>query len=136
MLTTSRYVKDILTNTPQSVEQVTIEPDGQWVLPAPQSEEKNRPQPEASFVDDDDLVIAQVSSRQSNTATPSRSGYAFSTPVQGSSREGSSMPPRSTTSSKRPAAEVIDLTLSDDEADARPVKRANTQFNGYNDWTH
>ncbi|KAH8910081.1 MIZ/SP-RING zinc finger protein [Coniochaeta sp. PMI_546] len=135
-LAVDEYVKDILTNTPQSVEQVTIEPDGQWVLPAPQSEEKNRPQPEASFVDDDDLVIAQVSSRQSNTATPSRSGYAFSTPVQGSSREGSSMPPRSTTSSKRPAAEVIDLTLSDDEADARPVKRANTQFNGYNDWTH
>lgn len=135
-LAVDEYVEDILTNTPQSVEQVTIEPDGQWVLPARQSEEKTRPQPETSFVDVDDLVIAQVSSLQSNTVTPSRSGYTFSTPVQGSSREGSSMPPRSTTSSKRPAAEVIDLTLSDDEADARPIKRPNTQGNGYNGWSH
>jgi E3 SUMO-protein ligase PIAS1 len=133
ILTARRYVKDILTSTPQVIEQVTIEPDGKWLLPAPQSEEKSRPQTESSFIEDDDLVIGQVSSRPSNTATPSRSGYAFSTPAQGSSREGSSIAaPRSTASSKRPAAEVIDLTLSDDDdADIRPVKRLNTQFNGY-----
>lgn len=137
-LTAHRYVKDILTNTPRSTEQVTIEPDGNWLLPAlPQSEEQTRPQPEASFIEDDDLVVGQVSSRQSNTATPNRPGYVFGTPAQGSSREGSSIAaPRS--SSKRAAAEVIDLTLSDDDdADVRPVKRPNTnaQFNGYsNGW--
>jgi E3 SUMO-protein ligase PIAS1 len=120
---------------------VTIEPDGKWLLPAPQSEERSRPQPESSFIEDDDLVIGHVSSRQSNTATPSRSGYAFGTPIQGSSREGSSIAaPRSTTSNKRPAAEVIDLTFSDDEdPEPRPVKRMNTSstsFNGYsNGWS-
>ncbi|KAB5570329.1 PINIT domain-containing protein [Coniochaeta sp. 2T2.1] len=133
-LAVDEYVKDILTNTPLSVEQVTIEPDGRWLLPSAQNEQKNQPQAETSFVDDDDLVAGNVSSRQSTAATPNRSAYQFSTPAQESSREGSSMPPRSTTSSKRPAAEVIDLTLSDDD-EPRPVKRANTnQGNGFNGW--
>ena len=139
-LTSHRYVKDILTNTPQSIEQVTIEPDGKWLLPTPQGEQNNRPEAETSFLDDDDLVIGQVTSRQSNTATPSRPAYSYSTPGQGSSREGSSMPPRSATSNKRPAAPVIDLTFSDDEDDDTappPPKRQNTsQFNsGFDGWT-
>lgn len=142
-LTSDRYVKDILTNTPQSVEQVTIEPDGKWQLPTPRSERKTKPEPDTSFlvdVDDDDLVIGQYSSRQSNTATPSRAAYSYSTPAQGSSREGtSSMPPRSATSNKRPATEVVDLTLSDDDDDAAPppTKRQNTGsgHSGYNGWS-
>ena len=114
------------------MEQVTIEPDGRWLLPSAQNEPKNQSQADTSFVDDDDLVIGNVSSRQSTAATPNRSGYHFSTPAQGSSREGSLMPSRSATSNKRLAAEVIDLTLSDDD-EPRPVKRANTnQGNGYN----
>jgi E3 SUMO-protein ligase PIAS1 len=125
---------DILTNTPQTVEQVTIEPDGKWFVPPAQGDDKNSARHDTSFVDDDDLVIAQVSSRHSTTATPNRSGYAYSTPAQESSREGSSMP-RSATSSKRPAAEVIDLTLSDDE-DEPPAKRPKNQFSGYPGWPH
>lgn len=132
MLIRNRYVLDILTNTPKDLEQVTIEPDGKWSTPTPQSETRRQSsQHEASLLDDDDLILGQVNSR--TTSTPIRSGYSYNTPAQ-DSREASSMP-RSGTSSKRPAAEVIDLTLSDDEDNPpRPTKRQNTSNIGYNPW--
>lgn len=117
-------------NTSSSVDQVTIEPSGKWSVQAVQPEEQTTPK-ETSFVDDDDLVISEtnfVGAR--GLVTPNRSTTNFETPVRGS-RESSTMA-RSATSNKRPAAEVIDLTLSDDdEPPDRPAKRQNT---GTNTW--
>jgi len=67
-------------------------------------------------------------------STPSRilggNGY-LGTPSDGYSRDTSTVP-RSGSSNKRPAPDVIDLTLSDDdEPAARPVKRANYGSGSY-----
>lgn len=128
-----RYVREILTSTDESVEQVTIDPFGKWSVPGAKSEEKTQ-QSYASYIDDDDLIISSFrgSSAFSN-ATPNRtlgtSASVSTTPNTGTSHNGSAAP-RST--AKRPAPEVIDLTLSDDEDDPYPpAKRVNIGQNGF-----
>jgi E3 SUMO-protein ligase PIAS1 len=130
----ARYVRDILQNTSSSVEQVTIEPDGRWHTQEAQRE-TDVDGPDLSFVHDEDGVIASADVSivgAWSTATPNRSTNSIGTPLTAFSRESSSMPPRSATSSKRPAAEVIDLTLSDDEEEEPiqppPAKRLNTRM--------
>ena len=123
-----RYVKDIVVKTSSSVEQVTIEPNGVWSVQSELKEEPTVPRVEANVVDDDDLVFMS----NHNTETPIRSSTNFGTPIA-ASREGSSMP-RSASSSKRPIADVIDLTLSDDDEPPQPpTKRLNT---GLPSWDH
>lgn len=128
-----RYVQDILVNTSSSTEQVTIEPDGVWSAQTDKPEEWERATPKkSSFVNvDDDLVISESSFVGSRgLPTPNRSLSGYNTPVK-RPRE-SSTGSRSATSNKRPAPEVIDLTLSDDEPDERPPKRQNTALS--NPW--
>jgi E3 SUMO-protein ligase PIAS1 len=132
----NRYVKDILTNTSPSIEQVTIEPDGNWHVPTPKTTEERRSSASAprdtSFIGDDDLMIAQPNAPSSSraTATPNRFNYGASlggSSIAGS-RETSLMPGSATSRSgtKRAAPETIDLTLSDDdEPPPRPAKRQN-----------
>ncbi|EJT81729.1 MIZ zinc finger protein [Gaeumannomyces tritici R3-111a-1] len=131
------YAKEILEQTAKSVEQVKIEPDGEWRLAGAEAEEIKDEEPENSFnLDDDEVVISDISYFGGrSTATPARSHQMPSTPNtnMGVSREGSSMP-RSAQSAgtKRPAPDVIDLTGSDDdEPSAPPPKRQNTGANGY-----
>ena len=91
------------------------------------------PRQEASFVDDDDVVVSEVSRVVGrNTATPSLASIStphLATPTSAASRDTSTAP---RSSNKRPATEIIDLTLSDDDDDVpvRPMKRANYGTNG------
>ncbi|KAK6950098.1 hypothetical protein Daesc_008424 [Daldinia eschscholtzii] len=136
-LAIDEYVQEVLENTPESCEQVTIEPDGQWRIKSEDPEPtRSRPPNGAKIEDDDDLSILSDTNAFSNGATggsiggartglgtPSRSLLSGGTP-NGSLRETPNT--QRSGSSKRPA-EVIDLTLSSDEEDEpiRPPKRQN-----------
>jgi E3 SUMO-protein ligase PIAS1 len=143
-LAIDEYVRDILENTPDSVDQVTIEPNGQWKTQSTEpvlkkSRVSNAHASTSIDVDDDLSVVVDMPSYSngafggmSNTAgtpyaysTPTRSLMGNGTPGSGS-REPSSAPRSG--GNKRPATEVIDLTISSDEDDSplvRPPKRQN-----------
>lgn len=129
ILTGCRYARQILTETSDSIDQVTIEPNGEWAVPGAKKEVT--PNQDASYVDDDDLVISEVTKTGGRgTAAPSFASVPtphLATPTSVASRDTSAAP---RSSNKRPAPEVIDLTLSDDDEPPRPVKRAN-HGNGY-----
>ncbi len=120
ILAVDLYVDSILKSTSKSEEQVTIEPDGQWSKHGTDSSSRhNNPTPDDG--DDDDLVElpdTRVSSLKQEAAQTN--GYARTPPH--SSRE-ESLASSATRSGKRPASEVIDLTLSDDEAPPAKIKR-------------
>ncbi|KAI1460722.1 PINIT domain-containing protein [Annulohypoxylon moriforme] len=124
------YVDEVLSTTPDTLQQVTIEPDGRWRTKT-EEPEPSRPRPTISnnIEDDDDLSIlsdshgfpngtssGMTNGRHSFT-TPNRSFHS-GTPV-GGARETPTAP---RSSNKRPA-EVIDLTLDSDEDD-EPITRA------------
>ncbi|AEO69528.1 fdeb5bbb-d0b0-4499-b5dd-56976a7dcda6 [Thermothielavioides terrestris] len=124
-LAIDEYARDILVRTPESVEQVTIEPDGKWSVPGAKKEAT--PTQEASCVDDDDIVVSEIARTGGRTTTTPSLATAptthLATPTSVASRDTSAAP---RSSSKRPAVEVIDLTLSDDDDEPpRAVKRAN-----------
>ena len=130
-LAVDEYAKDILENTPKSLEAVTIEPNGRWVMKSePEDDTNGMDAPATSYFadddDDDDLEISEISFlSKSRLETPSRPSPSFlGTPS--STGRNSAAPQRN--SSKRPAPAVIDLTLSsdDDEPIQRPQKRQNT----------
>ncbi|GAB1320754.1 E3 SUMO-protein ligase pli1 [Madurella fahalii] len=133
-LAIDEYAREILAKTSDSVEQVTIETDGKWTVPGAKRDETPKRQ-EASYVDDDDVIVSSEVTKMTsrNTETPSLVSASASTPYLGTPASAVSADistgPRS--SSKRPAPEVIDLTLSDDDEPPRPVKRANYGNNGY-----
>ena len=127
-------MKDILANTKPSVEQVDIEPSGEWKAHGIEEEVKPEPRITPFAVDDDDLVISEVSflGGDRSTTTPNRSAPFFGTPTTAASRESSAMPKSGSKSNKRPIAEVIDLTLSDDDEPSEPApKRQHYGTNGY-----
>jgi E3 SUMO-protein ligase PIAS1 len=117
------------------VDQVTIDPYGRWSVPGAAGANKQTNSSAANFLDDDEIVISSYGKGGSaNLGTPNRPGAApgpisvIGTPNTSNSRD-SSVVGRS--GSKRPA-EVIDLTLSDDDDDNyRPVKRTNYGHNSY-----
>ncbi|KAL2271860.1 hypothetical protein VTJ83DRAFT_1231 [Remersonia thermophila] len=128
-LAIDEYVREILSKTSDSVEQVTIEPDGQWSVPG--ANKHDTPSHDATSLDDD-VVISEVTStnRAGSTAGTAHGRASTSTPhlatptSVASTPSATALPSRAST--KRPAPEVIDLTLSDsDDEPARPVKRAN-----------
>ncbi|KAH9883230.1 hypothetical protein F4778DRAFT_757074 [Xylariomycetidae sp. FL2044] len=135
-LAIDEYVKDILDNTSESLEQVTIEPDGQWRREGAETQSRKSRHSEvaAKIEDDDDLSILSDSRAFSNGPFNSSGyeGYGINTPDQfrlsaGTPNGGSSREPSSAArsgSNKRPAAEVIDLTLSSDDDDDEPIGRA------------
>lgn len=86
------------------------------------------PQKDAFEVDDDDLVeVGFVGRSNSTTAYNVTPAMGVPTPSSGASREGSSMPRPGGT--KRSHAEVIDLTLSDDDDEASQPPQKRQQFN-------
>lgn len=127
-----RYVKDILKSTPKSLEQVTIEPNGEWsqntiASPSTAGPTNNNTMIQADEIDDDDLLELQSSVVKNAINSCSKT----STPSAPNRLTGSDSISRSasrSTSNKRPVGSVIDLTLSDDDEDEdpRPAKRQAT----------
>ena len=154
-LCVDKYFEEILNSTPKSIEQVTVEPNGDWSI-VKEDEDKGKSNHDkggarASYDDDfDDSDLLEISEPQkpqtngmngllpgwqpaysarlnSPFATPS---FPINTPPL-SSREPSvaqSTASAQRAGNKRPASSVIDLTLSDDEDDdpPRPAKRQTT----------
>lgn len=120
-----RYVRDILDNTSKSVEQVDIQPNGEWKAHGHVEDEvKPEPQHDAfDLLDDDDLLISDVSyaGRSTNTPNTLAPTTGAHTPAPGASRESSSMAPRS--GGTKRSHEVIDLTLSDDDEPPQPARK-------------
>jgi E3 SUMO-protein ligase PIAS1 len=120
-----RYVRDILARTPEFTDQITIMPNAEWRVGSVQ-QDKGGASGAATLDGDDDLEISEVnyiSGRQVHT--PIRSVQSTATPTTtGVSREGSSLPRGAgSVSHKRPAAEVVDLTLSSDDEGPPPLKK-------------
>lgn len=135
------YVKDILENTHEDTEQVTIEPNGKWHL-IKNEESQERPNPSTNHNDsddDDDLVeITDLNAIRATPAirsqasqeprTPSINGGSFSIPQRPSSAAlaqtlNHGVTQTASQSKKRPREEIIDLTLDDDDDDEPPVSR-------------
>lgn len=146
-LVVDQYVQDIISNTSSSVDQVTIEPDGNWRpgvhtnsefrTPSARPTDSTAMKRKASDVFDVDGGVEILETHSNgpkhdasrNTSTPQAS---YPTP-NFTSREPSTAPSASSRSaSKRPAEPVIDLTLSSDDDDddvdppRRPIKRQST----------
>lgn len=115
--------------TPKSVDQVTIEPNGTWS----QFSKKPISPPQfssASGEDDDDDIVEIKDNRvtalkNGSVASGTPNSFQSSNTPPGSSREPSSSVGPQKSNGKRPASAVIDLTLSDDDDEplARPAKR-------------
>lgn len=120
-LMATRYVKDILARTPGNTDQVTIRPNAEWSAGSAQ-QDKGTPGVSSATLDDDLEIseVAYINGRQLHT--PNRSIPSTATPTTvGASRESSSLPRgAASVSNKRPAAVVVDLTLSSDEEDGPP----------------
>ncbi|KAL1972463.1 hypothetical protein VTN31DRAFT_6877 [Thermomyces dupontii] len=116
-----QYVDEALRSTPSSVEQVTIEPNGEWHVD--KKEPPSATNGAASANDSDNLIEITSGNSPALKAEPDTETSALQrTP---SSRDHHPTPGsgRSSTN-KRPPPPVIDLTLSDDEdAPPRPAKR-------------
>lgn len=109
-----RYVDNILELTSKNEEQVTIEPDGSWSTNGGFDTSQNN-NPTCEDDNDDDIVElpdTRVSALKQQAAYPN----SFARTPPQSSREDS-LASSATRSGKRPASEVIDLTLSDDDDD-------------------
>ncbi|PYH48299.1 uncharacterized protein BP01DRAFT_371857 [Aspergillus saccharolyticus JOP 1030-1] len=123
-----QYVDDILQTTPLDVEQVIIEPDGKWSNPSFEGMKKAG-QSTPTTNDDDDLIEIQepgmVPIKQESL--PAVNLTLQQTPHQ--SREHSTVSSTVPYVNKRPVAQVIDLTGSDnddgvdDDLPVRPTKR-------------
>lgn len=112
---------DILRSTPKSVDQVTIEPNGNWLQTSDNaSSSKRTTNGHASSDGEEDLVeIPRMTSVKSELTRDQ--GSMRTPPV--SSREqstSSALPPAQTSSSKRSAGQVVDLTFSSDEDEEPP----------------
>ena len=118
-------MQEILTQTDKSVDQVTIEPNGTWAAPGAKNEPKAATKGANLYSIDDLEVVAFPGPDTLSTPTRMHAPISVTGTPTTISRD-SSAPARS--GSKRPA-DVIDLTLSDEED--RPVKRTNLGANGY-----
>ncbi|KAE8144108.1 PINIT domain-containing protein [Aspergillus avenaceus] len=121
-----QYVDDILCSTSADVEQVVVEPDGRWSNP--KVEDVTGVSGVTPASEDDDLIEIREPgiTPVKQECPPTASFTLHRTPAQ--SREASSTSSTVRTSTnKRPAAQVIDLTGSDDDNDGgspiRPPKR-------------
>ncbi|BCR89068.1 SUMO ligase siz1 [Aspergillus chevalieri] len=124
-LQVDQYVDDILRSTSTDVEQVVIEPDGTWSTPKSDDTTGANGVTHNPASDDDDLIEVNEAGFTPVKQEPVATALSLQqTPIQ--SREPSSAPSAARPSTnKRPAAQVIDLTASDDEEDlpVRPAKR-------------
>ncbi|KAB8069798.1 PINIT domain-containing protein [Aspergillus leporis] len=126
-----QYVDDILHSTSPDIEQVVIEPDGRWSNPKIDDATGAggvTPASDDGGSDDDDLIeikeLGNTPVKQESLPTASLSLQR--TPAQSREPSSTSSVARMSTN-KRPAAQVIDLTGSDDDngddSPVRPPKR-------------
>jgi E3 SUMO-protein ligase PIAS1 len=132
-LAIDQYVQDIIANTSSSTDQVTIEPNGEWrQLKADdrngKSQEKQnnnmKKQSQVFTLDDDDVVAYRPSVNRAGSVSTS-----YNTPEASSRAPSTSISTGPRQNKKRPADDVVDLTLDSDDADEeprRPVKRQST----------
>ena len=121
------YVDDILTKTPKSAEQVTIEPTGEWSV---RSESNTSRATGTSDTSEDESRTEVLEIRSSpNQAAPLKT-HSSQTTIGPKHLFSQSDGPRTNGSHKRPAPQVVDLTLSSDEEVplVRPKKRINTSI--------
>jgi len=120
LLQIDHYVEDILRRTSRSVEQVTVEPNGQWSEVKEGQDGLGQPMtPDEDDGEDlveltNDYALRPVARLQDSLPAP----FNMRTPVQ-SSREQSTNSTAVSSTGKRTSA-VIDLTLDSDEDD--PVR--------------
>lgn len=121
-----RYVDDILRSTSRNVEQVTIEPEGQWSktavpdTPAPSNGSASTAEDEDDFLEIQDTRVSSMKQESTPvTATPPNP-FAASTRTPPLSSREQSVVSSAQRATKRPASAVIDLTLSDDDDDEAP----------------
>jgi E3 SUMO-protein ligase PIAS1 len=118
-------VDDILRSTPRNIEQVTIEPEGQWSknalpdTPGPSHGSGSMAEDEDDLVEIRDARLASTKQESSFvTATPPNP-FATSTRTPPLSSREESVASSAQKANKRPASAVIDLTLSDDDEPPR-----------------
>ena len=117
-LTVDQYVSDILVQTPKSIDQVVIEPTGEWS----QTSEANssaRPNGNNASSDDEDLVEIKDMPRVAAVKSEASGSFMRTPPTSSREQSTSSAAPPST-GDKRPRGQVIDLTFSSDEEDEPP----------------
>lgn len=127
-----QYVDEILKSTPKTVEQVNIEPNGDWSRIA-QGDQTSGTSGPTDSEDDEDLIEIQDLSR---VATIKGEAGQFQPLVSGTplaysprNQSTSSTMPRSSSHAKRPIDQVIDLTFSSDDDDDPVSKRPATKNN-------
>lgn len=128
-----QYVQEILEQTPTSVDQVTIEPDGRWSYSkaansydsTPKVKQENGEQYDDEDDDSDDLVEITDPRIKSIKSEAPATPYSFGRTPPAFSREASTSysAPTAARAGQKRKSEVIDLTLSDDEEPPRPAKR-------------
>ena len=147
-LCVDKYFEEILNTTGKNIEQVTIEPNGQWSVDQADEDKgkSNQAKGEARAAWDDDFDDDVVEVQDSPKVKPNGlkqeyltispmgpPGFSFNTPPL-SSREASVA--RSNASTQRPggnkraASAVIDLTLDDDDDEEQPPRPAKRQTTG------
>lgn len=126
-LSIDEYVQEILQKMPQSVDQVTLEPNGTWKPVVEDFSNSNRNgRSYADDDDDDDLIeISDYRPAGLKAETPATPSFGMTTPMHTpGSNSGNRANGMGGAGTKR-KSEVIDLTLSDDD-DAPPAKRPAT----------
>ncbi len=117
-LTVDHYVNDILNQTPKSVDQVVIEPTGEWS----QTSDGNsslKPNGNRASSDDEDLVEIKDMPRVAAVKSEATS-LSIRTPPTSSREQSTSSAAPPSTGDKRARGQVIDLTFSSDEDDEPP----------------
>jgi E3 SUMO-protein ligase PIAS1 len=128
-----QYVQEILEQTPTSIDQVTIEPDGRWSYSkgansngsASKVKRENSAQYDDEDDESDDLVEIYDPRFKTIKSEAPATPFSFARTTPAFSREASTShaAPTAARAGQKRKSEVIDLTLSDDEEPPRPAKR-------------
>lgn len=120
-LQVDQYVADILKSTPKSVDQVTIEPNGTWSQTAGGAPSPRTSNGRTSSDGEEELVeIRDLPRFTSVKAEVFREPGLMRTPPISSREQSTSSAPMPSSSNKRNAGQVVDLTISSDEDDDPP----------------
>ncbi|KAJ6145193.1 hypothetical protein N7470_009088 [Penicillium chermesinum] len=126
-LQVDQYVDDILKATPSGVDQVVVEPNGIWSAPDPDPVKLGGGTPDTEEGDDDLVEISEPGMVPVKQEALPSSLLLERTPAQ--SREASTPTSAARFSSKkRPVAQVIDLTGSDEEDESPAPPREKTNY--------
>ncbi|KAK2761395.1 SUMO ligase siz1 [Arachnomyces sp. PD_36] len=120
-----QYVDDILRSTPSAVEQVTVEPKGDWSKLGDPGSDMGTGNESLDVNADDDLIEIKDTRLTSLKEEPKgvRLSLQHITPERSREQSTGSSGLRQS-SGKRPSSQVIDLTGSDeDDEPRRPIKR-------------